>query len=135
MSGCGTDSGKPPESLDCSCRTSMQCTSSECVNGMQTVTCTDLNRCSIDTEETKSCIALPASPSFGLEKVAGYTSGISAFFSNIGMNVSKIAKTPVFFIALASAILAALAAVFRRNVFNAVKGLQKYKIRFKIEKK
>ena len=139
INGCETNDGKPIESLDCSCKENLKCTSSGCENGIETVTCVDSNKCSADTVETKNCIALPATPSFGLEKVSGVTMSISDFFNNIGTNAGKIAKTPVFFISLASAILAAFAFIFRRNVFNTLKGLKRYKLKFKfkvgIEKK
>ena len=132
---CGTDSGKPSETVDCGCQEIWKCSVwSGCSNGMKTRSCTDLNSCSPDKTESSLCI-FPSMP-FDLSKLAGLEY-VGKTMNYLGTNALVAVKKPVFFVAITSLIIAILAIIFRNNVSNALRSAKKYKIdvKFKIQKR
>jgi hypothetical protein len=140
--GCGTNSGKPIESIDCNCRESWSCGEwSSCTDGKQIRACKDSNQCSNDRTEIQFCFF--QAPTL---EVKGLFSGIEYVGKTINYietNILPFAKKPVFYITLTITMTLIIAFIFRNNLSSASKSalrnakrLKKYKLKinFKISK-
>lgn len=142
LNGCGTNSGKPAETIDCGCAESWKCAEwGPCSNGIKIRTCKDENGCSLDKNEQGLCL-LPSMPF--LSSIADFGKNFEVVGKTINYlktDVLPVMKKPVFIGGMAALIMAILATIFRNKIGSfagqAIKRAKKYKInfRFKIERK